>query len=608
MGFVVADGKFLLPSARLTAGYSQMTQIVFHGKLYESLRELVDDFYDANALEKKKGIKQVAGSIRRWKSRHQGQPIPDDVILNALTAGSWGREIEFKGRVYKSVRHLTTEWNARGGCDAPVDSNNVGNNLRNWRTKNPGRPLDDSVILLALTPRGVRNGICYKGVTYSGPTTLFRALSGITNATFKLFFSNLSAWKKSNSGKPLDDHVIESLARRRRSETVEGKYVSALRAAWMILPAPKLSWSGTQRSIARFKKLEKRDPKPSEIPALAQFDDWLPADKNDLFFRWPDGRIKTHNELYDSIDGEKCDVSAFSSRLRKHRRRTGEIPNESVVRALAKSWGVVDRVAGILYRWRHLESGRIYIGMTTETLDERIRGHLRETIEGKLRKGGLHEVIAKDGVNAFEITELGRFSSIEDLQSAERAAITRYDSLAPNGFNLDSGGKGVTARMLPLSVRGKNYKNLTALAAEFRIPVKRLESRLRIGWSLDEAIDRKGKAFYRKSNPHGLPEDVSIPRLAREHGVDARLVYNRLHAGWSLEEALDRSKRSFRHARARSITVNGEIFRSTEAAAKHFGVSIAAWRKRVLLGWTMEQVAGLNAPPARRAKRKNGYR
>lgn len=283
-----------------------MAELRFKGKLYSSLRELVDDFYEVNELEKRKGIKQVAASIRTWRARNPGQPIPDDVILNALTAGSWGRGIEFKGRLYKSIPHLTTEWNARGDCAFQVDPRNVESNLRNWRRKNPGRPLDDSVILSALTPRGVRKGIRYKGVTYSGPTALFRALSGTTDATFKLFFSNLSAWKKNNSGKPLDDHVIESLARRRRSETVEGKYVSALRAAWMILPAPKLSWSATQKSIARFKKLEKRDPKPSEIPALAQFDDWVPADKNDLFFRWPDGRIKTHNELYDSIDGENA--------------------------------------------------------------------------------------------------------------------------------------------------------------------------------------------------------------------------------------------------------------------------------------------------------------
>lgn len=135
MGFIVADGKLLLPSARLTAAYSQMTRVFFNGKLYESLRELVDDFYDANALEKKKGIKQVAASIRTWRARNPGQPIPDDVILNALTAGSWGRGIEFKGRLYKSIPHLTTEWNARGDCAAPVNPRNVEQNLRNWRKK-----------------------------------------------------------------------------------------------------------------------------------------------------------------------------------------------------------------------------------------------------------------------------------------------------------------------------------------------------------------------------------------------------------------------------------------------------------------------------------------
>lgn len=574
-------------------------RLLFQGKSYRTIRDLIESLARSGNAVVKRDAKAVAASIRRWTKKNPGQALSDDVIRNAVTGGWSGSEIRFQGRAFKSIRSLVEEWNRGQSETARIDARNVESNLRNWRRRNPSKELDDAAIKAALTPRGARNDIRYKGKSYSGPTALFRALDGIAEATFKSFFYNLSRWRKRNPDKSPSDAMIETFARRARGEVFNGRHLSSLRVVWEKAPPPKLSWSGAQKKIAKFEEQFGRKPSAEELIELSRFGDWLGASAGSSFFRRDDGRERTTRELYDLIDGERCDFSTFKNRLHKYRQRTKSVPTEDIVRGLAASWGVVDRVAGILYRWRHIATGRVYVGVTTETLAERTRGHVREASEGRVRKGGLHQAIRRYGRDAFEISVLGTYDSIEHLQDAEIAAIRRFDSMAPNGFNLDPGGKGVTARMLPLSFRGKKFKNLTALAAHYGIPVKRIQSRLRLGWSLDAAIDRTEKQISRRSNPYGLPDDVSIPRLARKHGVDPKLVYGRLEDGWSLTEALDSSIRTFRHARAKEIQVAGQNFRSTEAAARHFGVSPSAWRKRIALGWSLEQAAGLQPPPAR---------
>ena len=183
------------------------------------------------------------------------------------------------------------------------------------------------------------------------------------------------------------------------------------------------------------------------------------------------------------------DFDAWRNRFQKHRHRTQAYPTVDQAIELSRGWGTVDRTVGILYRWQHKGTGKLYIGITTESLEERVRGHLRTVERGDFSSNGLHADIEKFGVPAFKIHEIERFADLSTLVEAECESIIFHNSIFPHGYNLVEGGRGVSLRMLPTSFRGRKYKNLAALADDYAQPVKRVESRLRWGWSMEEAVD-----------------------------------------------------------------------------------------------------------------------
>jgi len=130
------------------------------------------------------------------------------------------------------------------------------------------------------------------------------------------------------------------------------------------------------------------------------------------------------------------------------------------------------------------------------------------------------------------------------------------------------------------------------------MPVRRLEGRLRLGWSFDSAVEAPKKQFYRASKPYQLPENLSVRNLADQYNVNHRRVYERLKNGWSMEEALEMIPRvTPSTTRCKEVSVSGRSFRSHASAAKHFAVNIGTWRKRLSLGWSLEQAAGVEPRP-----------
>lgn len=521
-------------------------------------------------------------------------------------------QLTYKGVAYRSITELVEFWNASGQNQFASKAENVAARLRKWRQKNPESALTDQVIESCLIPRSSENSLIYRGQIYNGPTAVYAAIDSVSEVPFKTFFANLTAWRKSNPGATPDDATLEDLTKRTRLKTADGRFVGALKRTWETAPEPKLSWSAAFKKITTFRKRYFRDPDANELAEMFIPQNWLSGTIPENF-RGEDGRLLSISEVYELIEGDKCSITAFAARIRKFRDRTGLSPNATDLQGLVKTWGVVDRSQGTLYKWTHKTTGRVYIGITTEDLRERIRGHLRQAQDGPRPEGGLHETLAKDGIEAFEIETISRHDSIEELMTAERKSIENHRALTPNGFNLDVGGKGVSARMVPLEFRGVRYKNLAALSAAFGLPVKRLESRLRLGWSFDAAVDNPSRQFHRNTNPYNLTGDVSVRTLAEREGVNHKLVYERLKSGWSMQEALEivprhsrlKDNPTGRTARDKEVFVSGHRFRSHAQAAKHFGIKEGAWRKRISLGWSPEQAAGLEPKlPKKRINRE----
>lgn len=91
---------------------------------------------------------------------------------------------------------------------------------------------------------------------------------------------------------------------------------------------------------------------------------------------------------------------------------------------------------GVIYKIQHKESGKIYIGQTRRTLEERLKEHLKN-------KHHYHigNALNKYGSDSFDISVV---ETIDDglLNEREKYWIEFYDCVNPKGYNNTYGGEG----------------------------------------------------------------------------------------------------------------------------------------------------------------------
>lgn len=89
------------------------------------------------------------------------------------------------------------------------------------------------------------------------------------------------------------------------------------------------------------------------------------------------------------------------------------------------------RTHGVIYRFEHIASGRSYVGQTTHFV-RRLASHLKA-------KSLLGRALRKYGLAAFRVETL-EVEHVDNLDRAEADWIALFDCIAPNGFNLTTGG------------------------------------------------------------------------------------------------------------------------------------------------------------------------
>ena len=95
----------------------------------------------------------------------------------------------------------------------------------------------------------------------------------------------------------------------------------------------------------------------------------------------------------------------------------------------------------IIYRVTYRARGWAYIGITSGSAEARWAAHVRAAHNRS--KTLFHRTLRKHGCDAFRWEVLEFAASMEDAKQRERQLIARYNTMAPNGFNLTSGGEGV---------------------------------------------------------------------------------------------------------------------------------------------------------------------
>ena len=90
----------------------------------------------------------------------------------------------------------------------------------------------------------------------------------------------------------------------------------------------------------------------------------------------------------------------------------------------------------VIYKVTNLVNGKIYIGQTTEK--NPIRRWWKHCYDNKTM---FDKAIKKYGQNNFKFEVIDLANSQDELNDKERYWISFYDCMAPNGYNLTSGGR-----------------------------------------------------------------------------------------------------------------------------------------------------------------------
>ena len=91
-----------------------------------------------------------------------------------------------------------------------------------------------------------------------------------------------------------------------------------------------------------------------------------------------------------------------------------------------------------IYKFTHIETGRVYVGQTIQEPNHRRLSHLAAA-RGTKRTNKLYNAMRKYGEDSFVFEVIATADSIKELNQLEVKYIKEYDSIV-NGFNLREGG------------------------------------------------------------------------------------------------------------------------------------------------------------------------
>jgi len=94
----------------------------------------------------------------------------------------------------------------------------------------------------------------------------------------------------------------------------------------------------------------------------------------------------------------------------------------------------------IIYKSTNKITGKIYIGQTTKNLEQRIKGHIKESKIDKNRP--FLSSINKYGEDNFIFETIDSADNLNELNDKEIYWINFYNSVSPNGYNVTGGGQG----------------------------------------------------------------------------------------------------------------------------------------------------------------------
>lgn len=228
---------------------------------------------------------------------------------------------------------------------------------------------------------------------------------------------------------------------------------------------------------------------------------------------------------------------------------------------LIKATGILNKM--IIYLITNIVNGKLYVGQTRAPLKVRWSQH----VYAKNKPTPLVKAIAKYGLENFEIKEIAKASSLEELNAMEIQKIKELNSLVPNGYNIRLGGcrsavsEETRKKISESRIGPKHHFYGKKLSEEHR---KKL-SESRKGRNMSEETKLKISMAHKGSKSHkwGKPQSEET-KAKRSRALKGR-VFSTEHLA-KIKEAS-----SHRFVKIQCVET-GEIFESTTTAAKKLNI------------------------------------
>jgi hypothetical protein len=176
------------------------------------------------------------------------------------------------------------------------------------------------------------------------------------------------------------------------------------------------------------------------------------------------------------------------------------------------------------------------------------------------------------------------------------------------GWSLDEAFGLVERSTNAFVVDGVEYKSILAACRHYQLNSKLVDSRLRLNWTVEQAFNLVAPPLIQRSRPGpGKKRNIdydgtkygSIGELAKAFGIKSGTLSYRLRMKWTLPEALGNTVPPERNSRVMGFDIDGTRYLGEPKLCAAFGVDISSFRFRQKAGWTIRQSLNLDPPPKR---------
>ena len=136
---------------------------------------------------------------------------------------------------------------------------------------------------------------------------------------------------------------------------------------------------------------------------------------------------------------------------------------------------------------------------------------------------------------------------------------------------------------------GKVFNNKKEFADYYNLPISKVNSRLKLGWTIEEVVYGKEKSSLevefegkKYTNTRCLYEAYNIPSY---------IYYSRLKSGWSMEDTLKTPAKVNARNKNKEVKVDhlGRIYPTMGDMAKAYGLTLGCFSRRIQMGWSLEK-------------------